>query len=197
MDDVSAAIDRAFTAAGAQTKDLTSALTQAKAIVDEEAVQVGELSSALDAQIALARELAGKAEAGSALAGALNRVVGDLESVKARVEGLSTELSELSGTLEKTAGDLAQGATDASAAHEELDGLVSDAAGGLSALRGTATQNAISSLDALAAEIHIQYRRNVIRPRHLDRAPDMKHHDRVRLNSSGLCISRKNGVLPA
>lgn len=153
MDDVSAAIDRAFTAAGAQTKDLTSALTQAKAIVDEEAVQVGELSSALDAQIALARELAGKAEAGSALAGALNRVVGDLESVKARVEGLSTELSELSGTLEKTAGDLAQGATDASAAHEELDGLVSDAAGGLSALRGTATQNAISSLDALAAEI--------------------------------------------
>ena len=153
MDDVSAAIDRAFTAAGAQTKDLTSALTQAKAIVDEEAAQVGELSSALDAQIALARELAGKAEAGSALAGALNRVVGDLESVKARVEGLSTELSELSGTLEKTAGDLAQGATDAKAAHEELDGLVSDAAGGLSALRGTATQDAISSLDALAAEI--------------------------------------------
>lgn len=153
MDDVSAAIDRAFTAAGAQTKDLTSALTQAKAIVDEEAAQVGELSSALDAQIALARELAGKAEAGSALAGALNRVVGDLESVKARVTGLNTELSELSGTLEKTAGDLAQGATDAKAAHEELDGLVSDAAGGLSALRGTATQNAISSLDALAAEI--------------------------------------------
>ena len=153
MDDVSAAIDRAFTAAGAQTEDLTSALTQAKAIVDEEAAQVSELSSALDAQIALARELEGKAEAGSALAGALNRVIGDLESVKARVEGLGTELGELSGTLEKTAGDLAQGTTDANAAHEELDGLVSDAAGGLSALRGTATQNAISSLDALAAEI--------------------------------------------
>lgn len=153
MDDVSAAIDRAFTAAGAQTEDLTSALTKAKAIVDEETAQVDELSSALDAQIALARELAGKAETGSALAGALDRVIGDLESVKARVTGLSTELSELSGTLEKTVDDLAQGTTDANAAHEELDGLVSDAADGLSALRGTATQNAISSLDALAAEI--------------------------------------------
>lgn len=152
MGDVQDAIDGAFDAADAQVGDLTAGLTRAKETVDGHRGRLQQLADSLAGQIELAHRLE-EAAAGTSAGSAAGAVARDLEGLSQRLGALIAELDDLSAGLGTAAGDLSQGAQDAAAAKQELEGLVDDAARDLASLKGAATGDVRASLDELARTV--------------------------------------------
>ncbi|MDU4970369.1 MAG: YhgE/Pip domain-containing protein, partial [Atopobium minutum] len=150
LNDVSDAIDAAYSTANSQSKDLAAALQKAKTVVDARIVPLQTLADELASQEQLLQTIEDSLPDSSLAKTSVQNIRADLMALHARVSNAIQQMQELSDALNKTQSDITTSVTDANTAKQQLKDLVSSSKEQLSSISTKVQGEVHSSLTELS-----------------------------------------------